>query len=72
MAAPLIQTFGDKTGIEYELCCKLNQETDSKGNRSSRRGERFETKGLTSRTSEAHLIVVPIPARKHLLLQEFV
>ena len=33
------------------------------------RGERFETKGLTS---EAHLIVVPIPARKYLLLQEFV
>jgi hypothetical protein len=45
MTAPLIQTFGDKTGIEYELCCKLNQEIDSKGNRSSMRGERFETKG---------------------------
>jgi hypothetical protein len=36
------------------------------------KGERFDTQGLTSRTSEAHLIVVSIPARKHLLLQEFV
>ena len=72
MAAPLIQTFGDKTGIEYELCCKLNQETDSKGNRCSMMGERFETKGLMNRTDGAHLRVVPIPARKYLLLQEFV
>jgi hypothetical protein len=31
-----------------------------------------ETKGLTSRTSAAQLRVVPIPARKHLLLQEYV
>ncbi len=35
-------------------------------------GERFETKGLMSRTNGAHLRVVPIPVRKYQLLQEFV